>query len=440
MTIGDVFAGAWSLWRRDVGWLILAGLVVGVIMAVVFGIAFGIFTAIFAGAGLSLGVDAANNTTSSLSGLGAGLLVVGFVAYIVVMFFVEVLAMTFYGGMFEMVIGSYRDKRPVSFGDLFSGFRKFGSYAVFALVMLGISLGLNLLGLLPFLGGIIAFVISVWLSVIWMYVLPLIADQGLGFSAAAGRSNQMVKAAGWWWTFGMVVLLGLAALAAVAVILIVARVLYGGSEGAGIVLGLLLFLLLAVLFPPYAICYVSVLYVASGGDVVPATAGGLPGIPPAPPAPSTYGAPAPPAYGAPAPPRTARRPPPVRLQESTAVPSLRRIRVATTPGRRLRTRWRIRRRLRSRRPLRDHRPPSRRPAPSLSRRPSPTWGRRRRPRLPSRRRRPTSGPEAGSSAAHRGECGSLDARTPCRWRDSAFASGGAPGPSAAGPFAPPAAQ
>jgi hypothetical protein len=301
VTIGDVFAGAWSLWRRDVGWLILAGLVVGVIMAVIFGIAFGIFTAIFAGAGLSLGVDAANDTTSSLSGLGAGLLVVGFIAYTIVMFCIEVLAMTFYGGMFEMVIGSYRDKRPVSFGDLFSGFRKLGSYAVFALVMLGISLGLNLLGLLPFLGAIIAFVVSVWLSVIWMYVLPLIADQGLSFSAAAGRSHQMVKAAGWWWTFGMVVLLGLAALAAVVVILIVARALYGGSEGAGIVLGLLLFLLLAVLFPPYAICYVSVLYVASGGDVVPATAGGLPGIPPAPPAPPTYGMPAEPTYGAPTP-------------------------------------------------------------------------------------------------------------------------------------------
>ena len=28
MTIGDVLARAWDLWRRDVGWLILAGLVV----------------------------------------------------------------------------------------------------------------------------------------------------------------------------------------------------------------------------------------------------------------------------------------------------------------------------------------------------------------------------------------------------------------------------
>ena len=32
MTIGDVFARAWDLWRRSVGWLILAGLLVGIIM------------------------------------------------------------------------------------------------------------------------------------------------------------------------------------------------------------------------------------------------------------------------------------------------------------------------------------------------------------------------------------------------------------------------
>ena len=37
---------------------------------------------------------------------------------------------------------------------------------------------------------------------------------------AAGRSKQMVGNAGWWWTFGMVILLGLASLAAFVVILL----------------------------------------------------------------------------------------------------------------------------------------------------------------------------------------------------------------------------
>ncbi len=301
MSIGDVFARAWDLWRRDVGWLILAGLVVGLIMAVILGIGFGVFAAITAGAGATIGADLADDSTSSLTGLGVGVLGVGAVVYAVFMFLVQVVAMTFYGGMFEMVIGAYRQQRNVRFGDLFSGFHKFGAYAVYALVLFGISIGLGLLNILPFIGGIISLVVSIWITIIWLFALPLIADQGLGFGQAASQSNQMVKGAGWWWTFGMVILLGIAAIVAVIVIVLIAMGVYQGSEWVGVAIGLLLFLVFAVLFPPYSICYVSVLYVASGGDlaVAKAPAGGLPGIPPAPPAPPSYGAPASPTYGGP---------------------------------------------------------------------------------------------------------------------------------------------
>ena len=286
MTIGDVFARAWDLWRRSIGWLVLAGLVVGAIMALALAIVFGVFAALVAGAASTAGSDL-------MSGLGEGLGVLGLIIYVIAMFLIQVLAITFYGGMFEMVIGAYRQQRDVRFGDLFAGFRHFGAYVVFALVLLGISLGLNVLGLLPFLGAIIAFVVSIWLSIIWLYVLPLIADQGVGFMEAAGRSKQMVGGAGWWWTFGMVILLGFASLVAFVVILLVAVAFYRTNESVGIVLSILLFLLFAVLFPPYGICYISVLYVASGGDIAadPVT-GGLPGIPPAPPAPPAFGTPA----------------------------------------------------------------------------------------------------------------------------------------------------
>ena len=99
--------------------------------------------------------------------------------------------------------------------------------------MFGISIGLSLLNILPFIGAIIAFVVSIWISIIWLYVLPLIADQGLTFMGAAGKSNQMVKSAGWWWTFGMVILLGIAAIVVVVVIVIVAVGLGRASETAG---------------------------------------------------------------------------------------------------------------------------------------------------------------------------------------------------------------
>jgi hypothetical protein len=293
LSIGDVFARAWDLWRKSLGWLILAGLVVGAIMALTFAIIFGIISALVAGAASTAGNDVLSNSGSSFSALGAGLGVLGLIVYVIAMFLVQVLGITFYGGMFEMVIGAYRQKRDVRFSDLFAGFRHFSAYVIYALVLLGVSLGLNILGLLPFLGALIAFVVSIWLSVIWMYVLPLIADQGVGFMEAAGRSKQLVGNAGWWWTFGMVILLGFASLAAFVVILLIAWTFYKTNQSVGIVSGLLLFLLFAVLFPPYAICYVSVLYIASGGDVVPApVGGGLPGIPPAPPAPPAFGTPA----------------------------------------------------------------------------------------------------------------------------------------------------
>jgi hypothetical protein len=288
VTIGDVFARAWDFWRRSVGWLILAGLVVGVIMVVVFAITYGIFLALFAGAGSAIGADSLDNSNGLMTGLGVGVGVAGLILYAAAMFLIQVLAFTFYGGMFEMVLGAYRDNRDIAFADLFSGFHKFGSYAVYALVMFGISLALGLLNFLPFIGALIAFCVQIWIAVIWLYVLPLIADHGLSFMEAAGKSNQMVKSSGWWWTFGMMVLLGLAALVLIAIIATLA-IFAGKSDGTvGGIIAIVLFLVFAVLFPPYAICYVSVLYVGSGGDIVTVPAGGGMGLPPAPPAPPSY--------------------------------------------------------------------------------------------------------------------------------------------------------
>ena len=298
MTIGDVFARAWDLWRRSIGWLILAGLVVGAILALTFAIIYGILLAVVFGPASTAGNDLLGSSGSSVNGLAVGLGALGLILYVIAMFLIQTVAITFYGGMFEMVIGAYRRQRDVRFSDLFAGFRHFNAYLVYALVLLGVSLGFSVLGLIPFLGSLIAFVVSIWLSVIWMYVLPLIADQGVGFMEAAGRSKQMVGSSGWWWTFGMVVLLGIVSITAFIVILFVGLAFYRTNESAGIVIGILLFLLFAVFFPPYAICYVSVLYIASGGDIAPAPAsGGRPGIPPAPPAPPAYGPPAPPVAG-----------------------------------------------------------------------------------------------------------------------------------------------
>jgi hypothetical protein len=319
MSIGDVFAKAWELWRRDVGWLILAGLVVGLILGAVFLVAFVILAAIFAGgAGLSIGSQLSNDSSGGLAAVGAGMLVLAAIVYIVFLLAADVLGMVFYGGLFEMVIGAARENRGVEFGDLFSGFKKFGSFIVYALVLSGISLGLSLLNVLPFIGGIISAVISLWISVIWIYVLPLIADQRLGFGDAAKRSNQMVKDVGWWRTFGMVIVLGLAMLGIVIVIFVIMMVLGKASTVAGLFFGVLLLLAFAVLVPPYAICYISTMYLGSGGAEV-LTAPAMPGVPmpgagmyATPPAPPAY----PPVVSGPATPAIAAPPPPPPVDAS----------------------------------------------------------------------------------------------------------------------------
>ena len=189
MTIGDVFARAWELWRRDIGWLILAGLVVGLIVGVVAVIVIAIVAGMLA---VSVGGIALSTSgdVNGITGLSVGTLVGAFILGVIGYLIVSVLAMVFYGGMFEMVIGASRQNRGVNFGDLFSGFRKFGSFIVFWLVIAGISIVCGLVAIIPVVGIVAVLVFAAWLGTTWLYVLPLIADRGLTFGEAARTSSQ----------------------------------------------------------------------------------------------------------------------------------------------------------------------------------------------------------------------------------------------------------
>ena len=285
--IGELFGKSWELWKRNVAWLILAGLVVGVIVGAIFALGMSIFVgSVFTAGTLGISDVSSGSATPSLNG---GAVALGIIAYIITMLVVQVLGMVFYGGMFEMVIGAEREARDVRFGDLFSGFSKFGAYVVFALVWFGISLGLSVIGLIPVLGWIIGLVIATWLSVLWLYVLPLIADQQLSFGDAAGRSKEMVTGVGWWSTFGLIVVLYIVLGVIAIAIAFIAAAAYQGSETTGIALGVVLFIAFAVLAGPFAICYISAMYL--GSSPVPAQTArfGVP-APPAPPAGMSYAA------------------------------------------------------------------------------------------------------------------------------------------------------
>ena len=305
---GDVFAKAWELWRRDIGWLILAGLVVGLIVGVVAVVVFAIVAGMLAASvgGIALGTY---RDTSGITGLGVGTLIGALILGVVGYLIVSVLTVVFYGGLFEMVIGAARENRGVDFGDLFSGFRKFGSFIVFWLVIGGISIVCGIVLIIPVIGFIAVLVFGAWLGTTWLYVLPLIADRGLTFGEAARTSSQMVKGVGWWKTFGTVIVLGGAFFVIALVISLIGR--------ASSALSSILVLVLEIAAVPFAFCYVSTMYLGSGGAGALA-AHAMPGVPmpgagpyatPAPPpyplavsGPATPAIPAPPPASAPAPP------------------------------------------------------------------------------------------------------------------------------------------
>ena len=190
MSVGEVFSKAFELWKKDVLWLILAALVVGLVIAVIMGVMLAIvFGAALGGIGLGY-----NSATDSLSGVGAGMILLAVVAYIVGLFLIMVLGMTFHGGIFEMVISAARESRPVRFGDLFSGFKKFGAYALFAVVMFGIVLGLSLLNIIPIIGFIVMVVVLIWIGIIWLYVLRPSPTRGWTSATPSGAAARWSRA------------------------------------------------------------------------------------------------------------------------------------------------------------------------------------------------------------------------------------------------------
>ena len=260
MSISEVFSKAYELWKRDVLWLILAGIVIGVIIWAVLLVA-GLIVGALAIGGIGLGLSSSNH---SFSGAGAGVIFVAIIVGIVAVFLIAVLGVTLQGGLFEMVIGAARDDRPVRFGDLFSGFRRFGAYALFALVVFGILIGLGIL-FVTLIGIPVAIALGIWIGIMWLYVLPLIADHNLTFGDAQRRSREMVKSAGWWRTFGQIILLWVI----IAVVdIIISAIFRGGASDPGsakYIAFQFISLIISAIWSTYTVCYISVMYLGSGG-------------------------------------------------------------------------------------------------------------------------------------------------------------------------------
>ena len=106
------------------------------------------------------------------------------------------LAGPLFAGLYGMVIGRVRDGRQPEVGDVFAGLQRFWSYFAAALVLV------LLIGLasITIVGGFV-------LATIWLYVLPLMVDRGMGLGEAMKASKDLVVKAGFWEHLALVIVL-----------------------------------------------------------------------------------------------------------------------------------------------------------------------------------------------------------------------------------------
>lgn len=133
-------------------------------------------------------------------------------------------------GVYFLLLKCIR-RQPAEVGDVFSGFRlAFGhllagylvptiftclaalpgaglmGYAIFMMVHNHAPDALHVM--LASLGFVAAFIPATYLSVSWMFTLPLVIDKGLDFLPAMGTSRKMVGKH-WWLVFGLLIVCGL---------------------------------------------------------------------------------------------------------------------------------------------------------------------------------------------------------------------------------------
>ena len=133
------------------------------------------------------------------------LIIGGLIAMVLSVLSLFILAGPLFGGLYLMVVRRVREGRPAEFGDVFACFDRFGT----------LFLAWWCAGLLILLGLVLLVVPGLLLMTIWVYLLPLIVDEGLGLGEAMSRSKEMVMKGGLGIHFAALLVVGI--LTAVAV-------------------------------------------------------------------------------------------------------------------------------------------------------------------------------------------------------------------------------
>ena len=182
-------------------------------------------------AGLDIGRVFKRGWDLFVKDIGA-LIVGGIVALVLSVLTLGILAGPLCAGLYGMVARRVRDGKVAEVGDVFGQMDRFWSFFAAALV-LGVLIGL---ASITIIGGVL-------LATIWIYVFPVMVDRRVGLGEAMKASKDMVLEHGFWQHLALVVLIivigsvanGLLALLATPFVIALTAAAYfeaGGEEQA----------------------------------------------------------------------------------------------------------------------------------------------------------------------------------------------------------------
>jgi hypothetical protein len=183
----------------------------------------------------------------------APLIIGAFLALLLTIVSLGILAGPMAGGLYRMVARRVREGRQADVGDVFSAFDRFWTLFAAALVI----------SILVAIGLVFFILPGLLLAAIWLYVPLFIVDKGMGLGEAMSASRERVSANGLWLHVGIVLLIGLIS----AVV--------GNIVGIGFLLTW-----------PLTVTFVTAMYFRAGGEdaLVDAATGTAVAYAPAPPA------------------------------------------------------------------------------------------------------------------------------------------------------------
>ena len=145
-------------------------------------------------AGLDIGQVFKRGWDLFVKDIGA-LIVGGIIAVVLSVLTLGILAGPLFAGLYGMVVKRAREGRPAEVGDVFNQMDRFWSFFAAALV-LGILIGL---ASITIVGGVL-------LATIWLYVFPLMVDRRMGLGDAMKASKDMVLEHGFWQHLALVII------------------------------------------------------------------------------------------------------------------------------------------------------------------------------------------------------------------------------------------